>query len=448
MRGCQGRKRQDDVGGNPVAEAMGVGQRVRTTCMCGDSRQRPFLCGFGGDVTRHPAQVHLVHTSGASTCAWARREGENGGSDRIRDQTDQKATRTTQGKPPRRQVTCRETGATWEDAGRRWVLDHRLVSYKWRNVVVDMYSDAMSGLPSEHAPVVLKLNRHVSQEWTSADGYVGLAKCITTAAQRALPTRAGSTKTMVTIVTWQLILRRQREGGDMEPAARNKLRKAIKRSARKDKRACMLMGTGADSSDKDRWKAVRNLKREYAPSHWARTDEQGAPVPKRQKAAEAAKYLAKQHWGDSDEEAEAFPGVDGAWVQGAHDSRYDTAGISAEEKDRALTRMAKNTSPGPDMIPAEVLQALDVENRERLRSTLNDWYRTTLMPAEAKQAQVVTLFKKRNSKLFQNCSRISLLNSLYKLYAAILRARVMHAAEEIVHTTQFGFRPNRSTSQL
>lgn len=117
-------------------------------------------------------------------------------------------------------------------------------------------------------------------------------------------------------------------------------------------------------------------------------------MPKRRKAAEAAKHLAKQHWGDSDGEAEAFPGVDGAWVPGAHASRYDTPGISAAEVDRALMRMAKNKSPGPDMIPAEVLQALDADNRERLRRTPDDWYRTKLIPTEATQAEVVTLFQK------------------------------------------------------
>lgn len=66
------------------------------------------------------------------------------------------------------------------------------------------------------------------------------------------------------------------------------MRKEIKRAARRDKRAWLLEGTGADRSNKDPWKAIRNVKHEYAPSHSERTDSNVAPVPRQQKAAEVA----------------------------------------------------------------------------------------------------------------------------------------------------------------
>lgn len=168
--------------------------------------------------------------------------------------------------------------------------------------------------------------------------------------------------------------------------------------SRRAKRAWLLEGTGADRSDKVRWKAIRDLKREYAPSDWERTGCNRAPVPRQHRVAEAAKYLATQHGGDSDNEEETPPAADGPRVQGAQDRWNDTTDISMDEMDRALTCMAKNKSPGPDMIPAEVLQALDGDNRERLRRTLDNWYRTKVVPAEAMQAEVVTLFKKGNPK--------------------------------------------------
>lgn len=126
-------------------------------------------------------------------------------------------------------------------------------------------------------------------------------------AARFAGARTGGT---ITHTTWQPILSRQREGGGMEPAARESLRKDIKRSARRDTRAWLLEGTGADSSDKHRWNTIRNLKRVCAPSHWERPDSHGAPVPKQQKAAAAARCLATQHWCDSDDD-EAPPVVDG-----------------------------------------------------------------------------------------------------------------------------------------
>lgn len=189
-------------------------------------------------------------------------------------------------------------------------------------------------------------------------------------------------------------------------AAGEALRKDIKRAARQDKRAWLLEGTGADRSDKDRWKAIRDLKHEYALSDWERTDCNRAAVPRQQKAAEAATCLATQHWGGSGDEDEAPSAADGPWVQGAQDRWYDTADISMDKINRALARMAKSKSPGPDTIPAEVLQALDGDSRERLRRTLDKWYRTNMIPAEATQAEVVTLLKRVTPIYFRITGRI------------------------------------------
>lgn len=137
-----------------------------------------------------------------------------------------------------------------------------------------------------------EFNQCIAKEWASAAGYVGLTQCITAAAQHALPTRAPEVrKPWITSSTWQLMLRKQREGDGMGPAARDILRKETKRSARKDKRAWLVERTEADSPE-HRWKAPPNLKREYAPSQWERTNQQGAPVPKHQKAADAERYMA------------------------------------------------------------------------------------------------------------------------------------------------------------
>lgn len=54
----------------------------------------------------------------------------------------------------------------------------------------------------------------------------------------------------------------------------------------------------------------------------------------------------------------------------------------------------ENQRPGSDIIPAEVLHALDEDDRKRLRHTLVNWYRAKLFLEEASQAEVVSLFKK------------------------------------------------------
>lgn len=135
--------------------------------------------------------------------------------------------------------------------------------------------------------------------WTNSDGYAGMARYIASVAQQRLPTRSPEVrKQWITSDIWQFILRGQREAGGIEPAAREAFRKEVKRAAHTDKRGWLLEGIGADRPDKYLLKALRNLKRERAPSHWERTNRNGAPVPRLGLAAEAARYLATQHWGD------------------------------------------------------------------------------------------------------------------------------------------------------
>ena len=57
------------------------------------------------------------------------------------------------------------------------------------------------------------------------------------------------------------------------------------------------------------------------------------------------------------------------------------------------------------------------------------------------------IFKKGDSTKWENYRPISLLNSLYKILAAILKVRIADVIDPFLQKTQFGFRKNRSTSQ-
>lgn len=57
------------------------------------------------------------------------------------------------------------------------------------------------------------------------------------------------------------------------------------------------------------------------------------------------------------------------------------------------------------------------------------------------------MFKKGSPPLLENYRPTSLLNSLYKIYATILRGRVVAAAEHHMQVTQYGFRARRCTAQ-
>lgn len=75
----------------------------------------------------------------------------------ILQETDMIAANTWYDQRPERQCTYREPGAGWTTEGKSWVLDYWLVARRWRNMVRSVYSDTSTGLPSDHAPLILEL---------------------------------------------------------------------------------------------------------------------------------------------------------------------------------------------------------------------------------------------------------------------------------------------------
>ena len=55
---------------------------------------------------------------------------------------------------------------------------------------------------------------------------------------------------------------------------------------------------------------------------------------------------------------------------------------------------------------------------------LNDWWSNKYVPAEELKARVILIYKKGDKALIASYRPISLLNSLYKIYATILQRRL------------------------
>ena len=68
------------------------------------------------------------------------------------------------------------------------------------------------------------------------------------------------------------------------------------------------------------------------------------------------------------------------------------------------------------------------------------------MSPEELEANVVLIFKKGNTAMFENYRPISLLNSIYKLKAALLLRRLERGVDPFLQKTQYGFRKDKSTS--
>ena len=58
--------------------------------------------------------------------------------------------------------------------------------------------------------------------------------------------------------------------------------------------------------------------------------------------------------------------------------------------------------------------------------------------------RVVLIFKKGDSNKFENYRPISILNTPYKIFAAILQRRISRTLDRHLQKTQYGFRKDRS----
>ena len=60
---------------------------------------------------------------------------------------------------------------------------------------------------------------------------------------------------------------------------------------------------------------------------------------------------------------------------------------------------------------------------------------------------MVHIYKKGNTSDLSNYRPISLLNTMYKLFASIVQNRLANGIDQHMHGTQYGFRKARSTQQ-
>ena len=75
------------------------------------------------------------------------------------------------------------------------------------------------------------------------------------------------------------------------------LDKRFKRSKKGDKTNRIMNTIDKDLDIRDKWLGIRQLKKEYQPNPYARTNRKGTFIRQDQRAQEAAKYFSKEQWG-------------------------------------------------------------------------------------------------------------------------------------------------------
>ena len=111
-----------------------------------------------------------------------------------------------------------------------------------------------------------------------------------------------------------------------------------------------------------------------------------------------------------------------------------------------IKRCKKRKAPGPDEVPMEFFKYLNDEAIEHVRELINNWWCNGIFPEEKLVANIACIYKKGSPLKRSNYRPISLLNAIYKIYAALIQKRLADAIDDDIQSTQFGFRKNKSTS--
>ena len=105
--------------------------------------------------------------------------------------------------------------------------------------------------------------------------------------------------------------------------------------------------------------------------------------------------------------------------------RQDNEFFSLEELEGALGKLKKNKAPGPDKVSNELLLLMDQQTKTLLLGYYNQIWEHGEAPDSWKEAVVVPIYKGKGADTDPaNYRPISLLNAIYKLFAAMLQMRL------------------------
>ena len=222
------------------------------------------------------------------------------------------------------------------------------------------------------------------------------------------------------------------------------LRNQAKRAARKDRIKWIHDQLQADpSATKSAWSTIKNQKRGFvgAKKHLIID---GVPQPWSKTHEAFRDHLQNKQW--------AAPHIEDTTHQRRdsrphlHPTLIDEPWFQKQDLDDALQKLKKNKATGPDLVPNEIWLLLDDENLQNILDMYNYAWDSGTIPQSWAEAIVVSIYKGKGADTDPvNYRPISLLNTIYKIYAAMLQQRLSDQIEPRLRDTQFGFRPKKGT---
>ena len=128
------------------------------------------------------------------------------------------------------------------------------------------------------------------------------------------------------------------------------------------------------------------------------------------------------------------------------DTVEDEPPFTILELREVLYQQKTKKASGPDNIEVEILQLLDAEGEHLLLDVYNEAWMSGTIPHSWTEAWVVSIFKGKGSDTDPaNYRPISLLNTTYKVYAAMLQKRLSKKFDHTLRPNQYGFRAAKGT---
>ena len=202
------------------------------------------------------------------------------------------------------------------------------------------------------------------------------------------------------------------------------LTKTIKKYRTGGKRILANEMIKAEMDIRDKWMGIKRIKFTYQPNGYSRKASTGEHVPIGKIAEETATHLATEQWGYKTEKPQ-FRNTNRGYVPTVTPV-FDFGPLRLIELKEILLKFKKHKAPGPDELPMDIIKTMNAAALMEIVELINAWWQGEQIPPEMLQARVVLIYKKGNTSKLENDRPISLLNSIYKIYAAWLYGILSH----------------------
>ena len=198
---------------------------------------------------------------------------------------------------------------------------------------------------------------------------------------------------------------------------------------------------------RDRFLGIKQIKSEFQPvTYHFKHHKANRRVKITENAEYAASVLEEETWG---KQGHATHNRSKQQIID-HDLNFNTGDITEGEVRQYIRKTKRRKATGPDEIPIEFFkEMLDNDGSIRqLTAALNIWWNEKEeIPDDMLQARVVLIFKQGSTKDINNYRPISLLNTITKMLAAILKQRIAEKSTSTYtkHSTASGRTEARNT---